>query len=226
MTLTRGTDKRARARALTPRKSPAGRPSKFSPENRATVLNHLRIGGYIDDAAGLIGVTEQTVFEWISRGQAEEERRASMGRGNGKRFTAAEDKKLRRQNDDYLAFKLDVAIAQGQASASMLAVIAKVATGGVVQSLTTTTRRLPDGTEVTETVEKRAPPDWQAAAWRLERRLPKKWGREERIEMSGGLAVTDYLDSLSTALDRAADVARRRERGEVPTSGTGDAAGG
>jgi hypothetical protein len=26
---------------------------------------------------------------------------------------------------------------------------------------------------------------WQAAAWRLERRFPKKWGRQERHEISG-----------------------------------------
>lgn len=28
-------------------------------------------------------------------------------------------------------------------------------------------------------------PSWQASAWRLERKFPKKWGRQERMELTG-----------------------------------------
>lgn len=47
---------------------------------------------------------------------------------------------------------------------------------------------------------------WQAAAWRLERRFPKRWGRQERVEVSGpdgGPIAVDVqtldLAKLSTA---------------------------
>src|SRR5689334_15558633 len=34
-------------------------------------------------------------------------------------------------------------------------------------------------------ISKAATDNWQAAAWRLERKMPLKWGRRERHELSG-----------------------------------------
>ena len=35
------------------------------------------------------------------------------------------------------------------------------------------------------TIKAAAPTDWKAAAWRLERRAPKRWGYKQRVERTG-----------------------------------------
>lgn len=42
------------------------------------------------------------------------------------------------------------------------------------------------------TISKAAESQWQAAAWRLERKFPKKWGRKDyqKLEHSGGVGIT------------------------------------
>ena len=35
------------------------------------------------------------------------------------------------------------------------------------------------------TIKAAAPTDWKAAAWRLERRAPKRWGYKQRVELTG-----------------------------------------
>ena len=36
-----------------------------------------------------------------------------------------------------------------------------------------------------ETITTAAVKDWKAAAWRLERRAPKRWGYKQRVELTG-----------------------------------------
>lgn len=38
---------------------------------------------------------------------------------------------------------------------------------------------------LTEFIQKAAPQDWRAAAWMLERRAPKRWGKTQSVEVSG-----------------------------------------
>lgn len=42
---------------------------------------------------------------------------------------------------------------------------------------------------------------WQAAAWYLERRLPGKWGRREKVEMSGPEGGPITLQGLAQMMD-------------------------
>ena len=42
---------------------------------------------------------------------------------------------------------------------------------------------------------------WQAAAWRLERKFPARWGRKDRVEVEGKVSVTELIvQSMKNAL--------------------------
>jgi len=46
---------------------------------------------------------------------------------------------------------------------------------------------------------------WKAAAWKLERRAPKRWGKQERVEVTAGDGEdNDGLDRLAAAIARLA----------------------
>ena len=55
-----------------------------------------------------------------------------------------------------------------------------------------------------QTIQKASGEQWQAAAWRLERRYPERWGRRDpqRIELTGkgGGPITLSLEDLDKAL--------------------------
>ncbi|QDP47519.1 MAG: hypothetical protein Unbinned4350contig1002_4 [Prokaryotic dsDNA virus sp.] len=96
-------------------------------------------------------------------------------RGAAERRHQAQGKKARKRESAYLQFLLAIEKAMADAQISDLALITQAAQKG----------------------------SWQAAAWKLERRNPSKWGRQRiEAEVKGGLVV-EGIDWFEQKIDAA-----------------------
>ena len=118
----------------------AGRPTKLTKELTEEVAKYLRAGNYIETTAALVGINRDSIYEWLKRGAAEQERLKKNPRA-----------RLRKREEIFVEFSDTVKKAQAQSEAMLVGLVGKAA-------------------------EK----NWTAAAWRLERKYPDKWGRTER----------------------------------------------
>jgi len=118
----------------------AGRPTKLTKELTEEIAQYLRAGNYIETTAALVGINRDSIYEWLKRGAAEQERLIKNPRA-----------RLRKREEIYVEFSDTVKKAQAQSEAMLVGLIGKAASK-----------------------------NWTAAAWRLERKFPDKWGRTER----------------------------------------------
>lgn len=132
---------------------PGGRPTKLVPALQKRIVQAIRRGAYIETAAALAGVHKGTFYTWLKLGAKDE------GEKLYRDFNAAVEKALAESERDDLA------------------VIEKASRGYEVIKTKIVTYK--DGT-VEETTERSAKFDWQAAAWRLERRFPERWAKIDR----------------------------------------------
>lgn len=139
-----------------------GRPLKLTPEVQKTIVDAVRSGNYMETAASLAGIDRETLLSWLKQGA-----RAKSGR--------------------FKEFSNTVKRAVAEAEARDLAVIDKAAdgwdkrTGRIHRKLNAETKAME---VVEEMVESTREFQWTAAAWRLERKFPNKWGRREYVELS------------------------------------------
>jgi len=160
------------------------RPTKISDQKITDVQQVILRGGYIETAAAYAGINKSTFYDWLKRGQREKDRVAKN----------PEQRSIRKAERPFVEFSDAVERALAQAEVRDLEVVDKAAQGGrEVQRITERYERVVDAetgeiqeeylvnrTEVTETKD----PEWRAAAWKLERRNPEKWGRR-RLELTG-----------------------------------------
>ena len=118
----------------------AGRPTKLTTELTEEIAKYLRAGNYIETTAALVGINRDSIYEWLKRGAAEQERLLKNPRA-----------RIRKREQIFVEFSDTVKKAQAQSEAMLVGLVGKAA-------------------------EK----NWTAAAWRLERKFPDKWGRTER----------------------------------------------
>ena len=52
----------------------AGRPTKLTTELMNEIAQYLRAGNYIETTAALVGINRDSIYEWIKRGNKEQER--------------------------------------------------------------------------------------------------------------------------------------------------------
>jgi hypothetical protein len=129
------------------------RPTKLTDERSQIIIDAVRNGVPRETAARLAGVAPSTLFLWLSKGQGSTSR--------------------------YSEFLESVERAGAEAEEEALEVIRQAARGGAVLGTRRYTKR--DGTPVVE--ETRAKPDWQAAAWYLERAHRDSWTKTDRIDI-------------------------------------------
>lgn len=120
----------------------AGRPTKWSPDVQAKIVQAIQAGGYIETAAAFAGISKTTLYDWLKRGAREKERLQKNNRA-----------RLRKGEAPFVEFSN--AIEKALAEAEMRDVVL---------------------------IGKAAAEQWQAAAWRLERKFPQRWGRRVAIE--------------------------------------------
>jgi hypothetical protein len=117
----------------------------LTPKLREDLLKMIVAGNYIETAAAYVGIAQQTLREWMRRGERE-----------AQRLYSDPDARPIKSEGKYL--EISQAIRQAQAESEVRDVVL---------------------------IGRAAQEQWQAAAWRLERRYPDRWGKKERHEVTG-----------------------------------------
>lgn len=128
-----------------------GRPTKINDETIEKITRAIKAGNYIETAAAYAGIVKSTLYDWLKRGEREQQRVAQTPRAT-----------VRKSEEAFVKFSNAVKEALAESEMRDVLVISKAAEEG----------------------------QWQAAAWRLERKFPDRWGRRKLdIEHSGGLEL-------------------------------------
>ena len=150
-----------------------------------TALKH---GLNFKNAAAYAGITEQTVYGWRRRGEAEIERLADSPRA-----------KVKSSEKAYVEFveAYGKAVAAREEALAERVYLAAVK-GFEIEETVTETHELDERTNtlmVTKrvVVTKRYPPDWKAAIALLERRHDREWSRTQKVEVFNW--KTELLDA-------------------------------
>lgn len=202
-------------------KKKLGQPTKCTPTVQKAVTDALRMGAYVETAVAHAGITKEAHYSWMKRAAKEKARRvaheellateeeedALRQRPVQKRVLTQRESREHTHIDTLLheqvyvdyADAVQKALAAGEIGA--LGVVAKAAAGGAVISRTTRT----DANGAVHVTEKIARPEWTSAAWMLERRHPRRYGRLVRTEVSGpesGPVAMTWVDAVKQAVDQ------------------------
>lgn len=186
-----------------------GRPARLSPVVVKALVDTIASGSYITTACKYVGISSSSYSLWRRRGEAEVERVKGLGEEAEiiiqEACTDDDGKGLR--ISDMLALKPPAPFRTEEwPYAVFLYQIEKAQAAAEIRNLTIIQRAAGDG----ETGS------WQAAAWILERKFPDRFGRRERINLSGAedgdpIKVEQSLsvENLEAAIERM-----RRENGD------------
>jgi hypothetical protein len=172
---------------------PPGRPTLLNEQVKSRLLDALKLGVPIRTAAEHAGIHVNTFGRWMARGYSEHEARA-------------QGKEPLEEETPFLDLYLAAQEAQSEAKLRNVGLVQKAAQGGYVTKETTKKYRdVETGQVVTETLVEKAPPDWRAAAWWLERAAKDEFGKDAvQVQVSGAgggpVQVNSSLEDLSKKL--------------------------
>lgn len=186
-----GTDDQGFTATGKPRKSNKGRPSKITPTLVDAIISSLKAGCYLETAAAFSGITRSTLQEWMKRGRKELERLSNPRT------------KPSKTEVQFVILINGITRAMAEAEIRDVSQIAKAALGG--QKLTEEKIKKDNKGNIIshEIITKMTLPQWQASAWRLERKYPKRWGRRLAISNDTGKSEDtpkDYAEKLRESM--------------------------
>ena len=132
---------------------------KLTPEIQEKICRALSVGSYMETAAAFVGVHKSTLYEWLKLG-------AIATKGQYKEFSDAVDRALAQAEVKDLTHISNAAMGEPKFKTDdkgnkVIGLDGKpIQIGWVIQ------------------------PNWNAAAWKLERRYPKSWGRKSRLDLA------------------------------------------
>lgn len=179
-------------------KPPGTRPVIMNPEIRAVIFECLNAGCTYAQTAGVIGCSQATFSDWVARGRKV---RNEIEEGISKKS------KLGRNEKIFYDFYIDVKAVKNRAINKRLKIVLKAAEGGTER---TETKKFYEvvGNKKTlireESVTKVDKPNWNAAAWWLERKDRKNWSKVdpklydavEKITADPEKIVEDFLEKF------------------------------
>lgn len=143
------------------------RPSKIHDKKlRERCLEALAAGASRKDSANYAGFSEQSFHNW---------------RAIAEKYELAKEEERNEDHKVHFEFFEEIKKVEAETKFSAVSYIKKAWLGDIVVERKTITRE--DGS--TEVFEKFAQPQWTAAAWFLERKDNKNWGRRETIKHQG-----------------------------------------
>ena len=172
-----------------------GRPTALTPQVLEEVRRLLPTCLYIETVADFISLDRTTVRKWLKRGAKEHQRVSRNKRA-----------KVRQAEALYLALFLTYRKALAEGLVYDLGIIKKAAADQVVT----------DGSGAAVSVR---PGQWQAAAWRAERRFPGQWGRKDTV-VTSDVSQRELDAAIEDELERLAD-ARQAEAAGAPAPENG-----
>lgn len=134
-----------------------GRPTKLTPVLQDKICEYIAAGNYLITACNAVGISDQTMLNWLERGRQE----ADNGGGI------------------YFGFLGAVKKAESAAEQLMVERLRDAAMPGLRKTVTKT-----DGEGNTSVEQVETGGEWLAAATFLERRHPDRWGRKDRTQVS------------------------------------------
>ncbi len=165
-----------------------GRPTKLRPDIQRRIVKALEAGAYIETAAAMVGIGKTTFYDWLRRGAKELER-----------LETEKDVDSSPEETPYLVFHQAIEQAQAMAERRCLDVMDRAARG---ETQTVETVDASGQTVKKTTAVRRYPPQWKAAAWRLERKFPERWGnrRSQPEETAPPLTLAPEIDLAKLTL--------------------------
>src|SRR6516164_4155430 len=172
-----------------------GRPTALTAQVLEDVRRLLPTCLYIETVADFISLDRSTVRKWLKRGAKEHQRLSRNKRA-----------RVRQSEALYVELFLTYKKALAEGLIYDLGIIKKAAADQVVTN------------ESGGTVAVR-PGQWQAAAWRAERRFPELWGRKDTVVMSD-VSQRELDAEIERELERLAG-ARQAEAAGAPAPENG-----
>ena len=172
-----------------------GRPTALTPQVLEDVRRLLPTCLYLETVADFLGLDRSTVRKWLKRGAHEHQRVSRTQRA-----------RIRKREAIFVELFLTFRKALAEGLIYDLGIIKKASADQVVTDTA--------GQPVTV-----RPGQWQAAAWRADRRFPELWGRKDTV-VTSDVSQRELDAEIEGELERLAD-SRQAEAAPAPAPADG-----